>query len=101
MATNLPWEEKLNVFQIDPRQATLEDISKMATELIDELNEEESYLSDLKKLYTDLCKKSANYTRKIISIKQDELKEVYNNRNIGLNEAIKWLRNFIERRSMH
>ncbi len=35
MATNLSWNEKLNVFQIDPQQATLEDISKMATELSD------------------------------------------------------------------
>lgn len=41
MATNLPWNEKLNVFQIDPCQATLDDISKMATAL-SELQDDKS-----------------------------------------------------------
>lgn len=33
MSNEIPWEEKINTFQINPHGASVDDISKMATEL--------------------------------------------------------------------
>ena len=52
-------------------------------------------LDDLKKLYKNLCERSQAYFEKTVKPKDNELKEVYKNRESGINEAIKWLRNFI------
>jgi hypothetical protein len=52
MATELPWEEKINTFQINPHAASIEDISRMATELSDRANEAEEELKYYKQALT-------------------------------------------------
>lgn len=90
------WQEEQEARRAE-EQMIAEEMEKESAPLDGFVMSKIADLDDLKKLYKDLCKRSDIYYQKTIKHKDNELKEVYENRNIGITEAIKWLRNYIRK----